>query len=216
MTKIAVIPIRSGSERFKNKNIYNINGYPLFYFAAYIANKCGIFDKVVIASDSQEYLDIAKKFNLEVFLRSKESSKPQSQSEQVLLEVSEFYNLKNEDWVFLVQATSPLQQEKYFYAAEKMLCNYDSVVTIEKSKRFTLDYITKRKRLMSQDFAATIYEVGLFWGTRCSVLRKNFNRLGGKIGTVEVKTCDCLDVDYFEDLEKYIPYLKLISNNFMK
>ena len=42
---IALIPARAGSERIKNKNIYNLNNKPLIAYSIVSAIKTKIFDK---------------------------------------------------------------------------------------------------------------------------------------------------------------------------
>jgi len=73
---IAIIPIRSGSQRFKNKNVRTINGLPLFCIAALIAKQSGVFDAIWIAYDVDdlEVRNYCVKFGLNFYLRSMESA----------------------------------------------------------------------------------------------------------------------------------------------
>ena len=57
----AFIPARSGSKRFKNKNIKLINGEPLIYWSVKKALEISRFDKVIFSTDSKKYLNILKK-----------------------------------------------------------------------------------------------------------------------------------------------------------
>ena len=45
--------MRSGSQGLKGKNIKLINGKPLMYFTIREAVKSGIFDNIVISTDSR-------------------------------------------------------------------------------------------------------------------------------------------------------------------
>lgn len=62
MKKIAFIPARSGSKRFPNKNIADLNGKPLIFWSvnSFLLSKC--FDKVIFSSDSEEYFETLKKY----------------------------------------------------------------------------------------------------------------------------------------------------------
>ncbi len=67
---IGLIPARSGSKRLPNKNVMAIKGHPLLAYAIVGALQSGIFDKVIVSTDSQEYADIATHYGAEVpFLR---------------------------------------------------------------------------------------------------------------------------------------------------
>lgn len=61
MKKVAYIPARSGSKRFPNKNITDLNGKPLIFWSvnSFLLSKC--FDRIIFSSDSEEYYEILKK-----------------------------------------------------------------------------------------------------------------------------------------------------------
>lgn len=67
---IAIIPARSGSKRIKDKNIYPFNGKPLMAWTIETALNSGVFDKVMVSTDSEKYAQIAKDYGAWVpFLR---------------------------------------------------------------------------------------------------------------------------------------------------
>ena len=57
---IAIIPARSGSKRIKNKNLINFFGKPLIYYSINLAKKSGLFDKIIVSTDSKEIKKISK------------------------------------------------------------------------------------------------------------------------------------------------------------
>ena len=57
---LAILPIRSGSKSVPNKNIYPLLGKPLFYYSLSSIVESSCFDKIVVSSDSVEYLSIAE------------------------------------------------------------------------------------------------------------------------------------------------------------
>ena len=72
---VALIPARAGSVRVKDKNIRKLNGIPLLAYSIRCAILSGVFDKVICATDSQEYAEIAIEFGAEVpVLRSADIS----------------------------------------------------------------------------------------------------------------------------------------------
>ena len=59
---LAFIPARSGSLRVPNKNIMMINGHPLLAYAISGAINSGLFDHVVVCTDSEDYASVARKY----------------------------------------------------------------------------------------------------------------------------------------------------------
>jgi len=70
---VAVIPARSGSKRVPDKNIRPLAGHPLIAYTIAAALQSGIFEAVVVSTDSERYADIARYYGAEVsFLRPAE------------------------------------------------------------------------------------------------------------------------------------------------
>ncbi|TPV61976.1 pseudaminic acid cytidylyltransferase [Aestuariibacter sp. GS-14] len=57
--KIAVIPARGGSKRIKGKNIRAFAGKPLISYSIRAARQTGLFDAIVVSTDSNDIADIA-------------------------------------------------------------------------------------------------------------------------------------------------------------
>lgn len=112
MKNLAIIPARSGSKGLKDKNIKLMNGKPLLAYTIESARKSGVFDEIMVSTDSQEYADIAEQWGGKVpFLRSKELSNDIASSWEVVKEVLQKYmeiEIKF-DTVALLQPTSPLR-----------------------------------------------------------------------------------------------------------
>ncbi|MEQ9330041.1 acylneuraminate cytidylyltransferase family protein [Thalassobaculum sp.] len=69
-TCVAFIPARSGSKRVTDKNIRQLGGHPLLAYSIRSAVDSGVFDAVVVATDSGLYAEIARHYGAEVpFLR---------------------------------------------------------------------------------------------------------------------------------------------------
>lgn len=115
MRNIAVITARSGSKGIKDKNIKLLNGKPLMSFTIETALQSGIFEKVMVSTDSKEYASIAETFGAEVpFLRSDKNSRDDASSWETVKEVlSKYKRLGMEyDTVCLLQPTSPLRKSE--------------------------------------------------------------------------------------------------------
>lgn len=68
MNFVALIPARSGSKRIKDKNIKELAGKPLLAWSIVVAIKSELFKNVVVSSDSEQYLEIAKSYGAETIL----------------------------------------------------------------------------------------------------------------------------------------------------
>jgi CMP-N,N'-diacetyllegionaminic acid synthase len=74
MTKsIALIPARCGSKRVPDKNIRKLGDHPLIAYTISAAVNSGIFDTVLVSTDSVEYAEIASHYGAEIpFIRPRE------------------------------------------------------------------------------------------------------------------------------------------------
>lgn len=67
---LAIIPARGGSKRIPGKNIKEFHGKPLVCYSIDVALKSGLFDKVIVSTDSKEIREIAIKAGADVpFIR---------------------------------------------------------------------------------------------------------------------------------------------------
>jgi CMP-N,N'-diacetyllegionaminic acid synthase len=65
-TAIALIGARSGSERVPGKNIRPLAGHPLLAYAIATARQAGVFERVVVSTDSEETAAVARHYGAEV------------------------------------------------------------------------------------------------------------------------------------------------------
>jgi CMP-N,N'-diacetyllegionaminic acid synthase len=109
---VGLIPARAGSKRVPDKNIRLLAGHPLIAYTIASAVQSGIFNDVIVSTDSKTYADIAKYYNAEVpFLRPVELSGDESPD----IEWIEYTlnKLKNEgrsyDCFSILRPTSPFR-----------------------------------------------------------------------------------------------------------
>ncbi len=71
--RIAIIPARGGSKRILNKNIKLFEGKPLIAYPVRAAKDSGLFDRIIVSTDSPDIAEIARDEGAEVpFLRPPE------------------------------------------------------------------------------------------------------------------------------------------------
>ncbi|QQR60200.1 MAG: acylneuraminate cytidylyltransferase family protein [Candidatus Melainabacteria bacterium] len=68
MNRVCTICARGGSKGVKGKNIRSLNGVPLIGYTIKHAQSSGIFDAICVSSDSQEILDVAEKFSVDLIV----------------------------------------------------------------------------------------------------------------------------------------------------
>ncbi len=69
-TVIAVIPARGGSKRIPGKNLRPLGGKPIIAYTIAAACESGLFQTVVVSTDSPEIAEVARRYGAEVpFLR---------------------------------------------------------------------------------------------------------------------------------------------------
>jgi N-acylneuraminate cytidylyltransferase/CMP-N,N'-diacetyllegionaminic acid synthase len=134
-TFLAIIPARSGSKGLTDKNIRELNHKPLMAYTIEACTKAGIFDEVVVSTDSDKYAKIAQEYGARVpFLRPKELATDEVATNDVILHVIRQMHLmgKDFDYFMLLQPTSPLRNEKHILESARILLegNADSVISI--------------------------------------------------------------------------------------
>jgi CMP-N,N'-diacetyllegionaminic acid synthase len=63
---VALIPARSGSERVPQKNVRELAGHPLIAYTIAAAQSAGVFDAVIVSTDSPEIAAVAESYGAEI------------------------------------------------------------------------------------------------------------------------------------------------------
>lgn len=125
---IAIVPARGGSKGVHRKNIRLVAGKPLLAYTLEAAFACKHIDLVVVSSDDDEILQVAKLFGATPLKRPAELAGDESLSiETVLHAVREFDEY---DIVILLQPTSPLRTGEDISKALIRLTNTKTVSCI--------------------------------------------------------------------------------------
>ena len=194
----------------------------MIYWSLKALNAVAEVDHVIVATDSEEIEATVNSFDFKkvvIYKRSPENALDASSTESVMLEY-----LKQENWpdttaFILTQATSPLTQSQHFKAALHQFHNKgcDSLLTACRSKRFfwkadgtaiNYDYKNRPRR---QDFDGYLMENGAFYINSVGQIKRDQNRLSGKIALYEMPEYTALELDEPHDwiigeelLKKYI------------
>ena len=63
---VALVPARAGSQRVPGKNVRPLAGHPLIAYSIAAARESGLFDAVVVSTDSEEIAEIARRYGADV------------------------------------------------------------------------------------------------------------------------------------------------------
>jgi N-acylneuraminate cytidylyltransferase len=120
---LAVIPARSGSLRVKGKNIRPLAGHPLIAYTIASAKESGLFERVVVSTNSELVQRIAIHYGAEApFLRPEEISTSTSPDVDWLRHA--FGELGTRfDYFSLLRVTSPFRQAETIRKAWELLRN---------------------------------------------------------------------------------------------
>ena len=112
MRRLAYIPARGGSKGIPKKNIARIGDVPLVAFTIVAALKSGLFDKVMVSTDSPEIAQISEKYGAWIpFLRFPEFAQDTSKTIDAVYSDKTRLEEAGErfDEFVLLQCTSPFR-----------------------------------------------------------------------------------------------------------
>lgn len=217
MKIFALIPLRKGSTRLKNKNFLKIHGKPLYKYVTEQSLKSKFIDKTYISTDSNEIKIKHKK--LEIISRSRASSTSKASTEMV---IDEFLKKYDCDIIVTIQATNPFLKSCHLDLALKKFIKddrLDCLISVVKNHHFmwkknnkdlikpiNYDYYN-RPRTQDSDLNEYI-ENGAFYIFRKRGFLKNKNRLHGKIALFEMPKESIYEIDDKEDLKIITKLLK--------
>lgn len=129
-TFLAIIPARGGSKRLPRKNVLDLAGKPLIVWSIEAGLKSKYIDKVIVTSDDDEILGIAKQFGSETIKRPDELASDTATSFDAIRHTIE--NLERYDYIVLLQPTSPLRTSEHIDEAIKLLKSKraDAIVSV--------------------------------------------------------------------------------------
>ena len=201
---VAIVPIRSGSKGIPNKNIKLLVGKPLIWWVLNALENSNV-DKIIVALD-KEYIDIVKSFSfskVKIYLRDPKNSRDISSTEDVLIEVINNLNIKDD--ILLAQATSPLTTSNDFNGGIELYKKYNSILSVVNQKRFIwnnqgmpVNYNYKN-RPRRQDWEGYLVENGAFYISNSTNILESKNRISGNIGLYKMDEKTYYEIDSEDD-----------------
>lgn len=133
MGMLAIITARGGSKRIPKKNVKEFCGQPILAYSIKAALASGVFDEVMVSTDSEEIAEVARRFGASVpFMRSEATSNDFATTADVLEEVLKTYkdNGKEFDSFACIYPTAPFVTGKKLAEAAALLDGADAVISV--------------------------------------------------------------------------------------
>ena len=106
---VAIIPARAGSKRCPNKNIALFKGKSMVAHTIEQSLAAKIFDSIIVSSDDQEVIDIAKQYPVDIDNRDSSLATDNAPLIDLIRNIITKYNLNDKCVVCLLLVTGPLR-----------------------------------------------------------------------------------------------------------
>lgn len=121
---LCLIPARGGSKRIPRKNVLPLNGVPLLSYTIRAAKDSGAFDNIVVSSEDEEILALAKSEGVETDQRPAELAADNATKVQVVREYLSRPGMRTEyQYITALLPTCPFRTSKHLREAFDMLRN---------------------------------------------------------------------------------------------
>jgi len=216
---LVVIPARGGSKGIPRKNIRALNGNPLIYYSIKTALNSSYKPTVIVSSDDDEILEIAKKIGSNIIKRDSALAEDKTTLDSVIYDAyckaKKQYN-KVFNIIVTLQPTSPLLKTKSLDSAIKIMLNNSNLDSIISAKNDTHlswgknnnTYFPKYKKRVNRQYLEPSYkETGGFFITNSKIITKE-DRIGTNVELFLLTGGEEIDIDTFEDWNLCEYYLK--------
>ena len=208
---IAIITARGGSKRIPKKNIKDFQGKPIIAYGIEAALESGIFQHVMVSTDSVEIAEVSKQYGAEVpFMRSAKNSDDYATTADVLLEVLDKYYSMGETFKYMmcIYPTAPfITSDKLKQAVEKLQMVDASMVMpgVPFSYPPLRGYTMQGERIKmkwpeyrisrSQDLETIYHDAGQFYCYDAEEFRVHRGKMQHGIAPIVVNELEVQDID---------------------
>jgi len=212
--KVGIILAKSFSKRVPNKNFRKFNGKPMIHWTIDAAKKSKVFDKIIIATDSDEIIKKFKKYNLEFIKRPKELNKEKYGVDEVMKYCLSYLSEKVE-YACCLYACSPLisyqdiknsfskikaKKYKYIFAASNFSHPVERSFKVDNGE---IKMISKKFfNTSSKFFTETYHDTGYFYWAKADTWKNEFLSYSSKSSFIKIPNWRAQDLDTLDDLKK--------------
>lgn len=227
--RIAIITARGGSKRIPKKNIRLFCGKPILTYSIGAALNAGIFDKVMVSTDSEEIAQIAREAGADVpFMRSDATSGDYATTAEVLLEVLAEYEKQGErfDTVCCIYPTAPFVTEQKLRDGIALLeeRDVDSVVPVVRysyppqrafvqKDGYTVLKFPEYLGARSQDLEPFYHDCGQFYCMQVKNFKEKKQIFTDRMLSIEMHETEVQDIDNETDWKlAELKYQMMVKN----
>ena len=213
---LAVIPARGGSKRIKNKNLRQFCGRPILEYSIEAALKSGLFEKVIVSTDSEEIAELARRNGAEApFIRPANLANDTATTAEALVHALEWYNEQGIEWEWFscIYPTAVFVEPDQLCAAAKLLkeaeapgvltvCRFDYPIqrSIRLNSEGTLEWNWPEHELTrSQDLEEAYHDTGQFYMWPASAFLRNPRLMPAGARPYFLDSKQVVDIDTEED-----------------
>lgn len=216
---LAVITARGGSKRIPKKNIKEFCGKPILAYSIDAALQSGVFDEVMVSTDSEEIAEVAKSYGASVpFMRSEKNSDDFAPTKDVLLEVFGRYMELGHDLEYgcCIYPTAPFITAEKVREGREILESRDDVYMVNPIVKFSfppqrglvidenniiqLKWQENRDK-RSQDLEEIYHDCGQFYWYNVKEFMKRDGIMDGFSAPIVVDDLYVQDIDNISDWE---------------
>ena len=222
-TVTGVILARGGSRGLKLKNIQYLAGKPLIYYTIQAAKESGIFDNLVVSSDSAEIRAVAKSYGVKTIDRPLPLASDTATSEDAMAHA--LSKLNRTDYAVLLEPTHPLLKGIHLRAALDMLISSrkDAILSVIEAevpyvgslgfslslRDFVPRHLRKKRR---QDLESAYYIGGGVYIAKWDIMAKAGDFFDCDSIAYVLPKINRVDINNREDLEIAEKLLKKTTN----
>jgi N-acylneuraminate cytidylyltransferase/pseudaminic acid cytidylyltransferase len=226
---VAIIPARGGSKRIPKKNIKEFCGKPLIAYSIETALNSGLFDKVLVSTDSKEIAKVSQEFGAEVQMRPDNLSDDFTGTFDVIdfvVDTLEKDINKKIEYSCTIYATAPFLKVKYLKEGFEKLKNSDacrsfSVTTMPFPIQRTFKVVNNRCEMFtpeffntrSQDLEEAYQDAGQFYWEKRGI-KSNELFFGKDSIPIILPRYLVQDIDTMEDFIRAQYMFKALNGNF--
>ena len=208
------IPARSGSKRFKNKNLQKVGKHSLISKSITFSKKINVKKYIYLSTDSKKYAKEGLKYGAQVpFLRSKKNSSDKSSINQA---ITEFLNRTKDKFKFkyilIILPTQPFRTLRTFKKVFSIIKknNISTVITVKSTERsenllFKLkknSLIDRKLKVENSQFKKNFFTpCGCFYLTKVKNFKRTKDLFNGKISSIKTHFPENIDIDRKIDLK---------------
>jgi pseudaminic acid cytidylyltransferase len=215
---VAVIPARGGSKRIPNKNIKLFAGKPIIAYSIEAAQRAGIFDRIVVSTDSEPIARVAHQCGAEVpFLRPAALSDDHTPTAPVVSHALDWLAAHGSpaEHVCCIYATAPFVRSEYVTEGYHLLTEYKvssvfsvtafpfpifRALQIEADGHVAMVW-PEHELTRSNDLPPTYHDAGQFYWLECQTFLQSQKMYGPDALPVILPRYLVQDIDTPEDWE---------------